>query len=66
MRFARITLGLLLALVGVLVTLAGAVVAFWLVGPDNTVDTGEQRLASKGLAVMTAPDLLDRHGRCCT
>jgi hypothetical protein len=62
MRFARITLGLLLALVGVLVTLAGAVAAFWLVGPDNTVDTGEQRLASKGLAVMTAPDLLDRHG----
>ena len=40
MRFARTTLGLLLALVGLLVTLAGAVAAFWLVGPDNTVDTG--------------------------
>lgn len=62
MRFARIAFGLLLALVGLLVTFAGAVAAFWLVGPDNTVDTGEQHLTSKGLAVMTAPDLLDRHG----
>lgn len=62
MRFARIVLGLVLALAGLLITFAGAVAAFWVVGPDNTVDTGEQRLASKGLAVMTAPDLLDRHG----
>jgi hypothetical protein len=62
MRFARIVLGLLLTVAGLLTTVAGAVAAFWLVGPDNTVDTGEQRLTSKGLAVMTAPDLLDRHG----
>jgi len=62
MRFARVVLGLLLALVGLLVTIAGAVSAFWLVGPDSTIDTGEQHLASKGLALMTAPDLLDRHG----
>jgi hypothetical protein len=62
MRFARIAFGLLLALVGLLVTVVGAVAAFWLVGPDNTLDTGEQSLASKGLAVMTAPDLIDRHG----
>jgi hypothetical protein len=62
MRFARIALGLLLALVGLLVTLVGAAASFWLVGPDNTIDTGEQHLAGKGLAVMTAPDLLDRHG----
>ncbi|TDO54586.1 hypothetical protein EV643_101376 [Kribbella sp. VKM Ac-2527] len=62
MRFARVALGLLLALVGLLVALAGAVAAFWLVGPDNTVDTGEQQLGSKGLAVVTAPDLIDRHG----
>jgi hypothetical protein len=62
MRFARIAFGLLLALVGLLVTAVGGVAAFWLVGPDNTVDTGEQSLASKGLAVMTAPDLIDRHG----
>jgi hypothetical protein len=62
MRFARIVLGLLLALAGLLVTIAGAAAAFWLVGPDDTIDTGEQQLSSKGLAVMTAPDLLDRHG----
>ncbi|MGC4937142.1 hypothetical protein [Kribbella sp. DT2] len=62
MRFARVTLGLPLALVGVVATLAGAASAFWLVGPDSTVETGEQRLASHGLAVATAPDLLDRHG----
>ncbi|WP_328330841.1 hypothetical protein OHA70_09850 [Kribbella sp. NBC_00382] len=62
MRVARIAFGLLLALVGLLITAAGGVAAFWLVGPDNTVDTGAQSLASKGLAVMTAPDLIDRHG----
>jgi hypothetical protein len=62
MRFVSIFFGLLSALVGLLVTIVGAAAAFWLVGPDNTVDTGEQQLASKGLAVMTAPDLLDRHG----
>ena len=62
MRFARIVLGLLLALVGLLVTIVGAAAAFWLVGPDNTLDTGEQQLTTKGLAVMTPPDLLDRHG----
>ncbi|GAB3828271.1 hypothetical protein [Kribbella italica] len=62
MRFARITLGLPLALVGVVATLAGAASAFWLVGPDSTVETGEQRLTSRGLAVATAPDLLARHG----
>ncbi|MEV6284281.1 hypothetical protein [Kribbella sp. NPDC051770] len=62
MRFARVTLGLPLALVGVVATLAGAASAFWLVGPDSTVETGEQRLAGPGLAVATAPDLLDRHG----
>jgi len=62
MRFARIAFGLLLALAGLLVTVAGGVAAFWLVGPDNTVDTGERSMSSLGLAVMTAPDLIDRHG----
>ncbi|GAB2557810.1 hypothetical protein [Kribbella endophytica] len=61
-RFARTALGLPLALAGVVVTLAGAASAFWLVGPDSTVETGEQALSSRGLAVATAPDLLDRHG----
>jgi len=62
MRFARITLGLLLALTGLVATVAGAVAAFWLVGPDNTVSTSSRELASNGLAVVTAPTLLDRHG----
>ena len=63
MRFARTALGLLLTLIGLVVTFAGAAAAFWLVGPDNTISTpGSQSLTSKGLAVITAPDLLDRHG----
>ncbi|TDW89362.1 hypothetical protein EV137_3156 [Kribbella pratensis] len=62
MRFARITFGLLLALSGLLAAIAGAVAAFWLVGPDNTITTPRRELASTGLAVVTAPSLLDRHG----
>ncbi|MEJ1107129.1 MULTISPECIES: hypothetical protein [unclassified Kribbella] len=62
MRFARTALGLLLTLAGLVVTLAGAVAAFWLVGPDNTITTGSRQFTSQGLAVITAPDLLDRHG----
>lgn len=62
MRFARITLGLLLALSGLVATAAGAVAAFWLVGPDNTITTPSRELAAKGLAVVSAPALLDRHG----
>jgi hypothetical protein len=62
MRFARIILGLLLALAGLVATVAGAVAAFWLVGPDNTISTPERKLSSTGLAVVSAPSLLDRHG----
>ncbi|WUJ73572.1 hypothetical protein OG809_09955 [Kribbella soli] len=62
MRFARITLGLLLTLAGLAATVAGAVAAFWLVGPDNTISTPSREFASSGLAVVTAPTLLDRHG----
>ncbi|MFI5691186.1 hypothetical protein ACIA58_05065 [Kribbella sp. NPDC051586] len=62
MRFARITLGLLLSLAGLVATAAGAVAAFWLVGPDNTISTPDRQLASTGLAVVSAPTLLDRHG----
>ncbi|MET9318280.1 hypothetical protein ABZX12_41245 [Kribbella sp. NPDC003505] len=62
MRAVRIVLGLLFVLVGLLVTVAGAVAGFWLVGPDDTVETGEQQLSSKGLAVVTVPHVLDRHG----
>ena len=62
MRFARTALGLLLTLAGLVVTVAGAVAAFWLVGPDNTDLHVSRELTSQGLAVITAPDLLDRHG----
>ncbi|TDD13472.1 hypothetical protein E1218_34460, partial [Kribbella turkmenica] len=62
MRFARTALGLLLTLAGLVITSAGAVAAFWLVGPDNTITTGSRQFSSQGLAVITAPDLLDRHG----
>jgi hypothetical protein len=62
MRFARITLGLLLTLAGLVATVAGAIAAFWLVGPDNTISTPSREFASSGLAVVTAPTLLDRHG----
>jgi hypothetical protein len=62
LRFVRSVVGLLLALIGLLVTGVAAVAAFWVVGPDNTVHAGEQQLTSKGLAVITTPGLLDRHG----
>lgn len=61
MRFVRLATGLLLALVGLLISTAAAVVTCW-VGPDDTMETGNQQLASRGLAVVTAPDLFDRHG----
>ncbi|GAA0577016.1 hypothetical protein HPO96_15005 [Kribbella sandramycini] len=62
MRFARTVLGLLLTLIGLLATVAGAAAAFWLIGPDNTISTGDRGLSSSGLAVVTAPELIDRHG----
>ena len=62
MRFLRSVLGLLLALLGLLVSIVGAALAFWVVGPDDTVKSGEQHLTSKGLAIFSAPDLLDLHG----
>jgi hypothetical protein len=49
-------------LIGLLVGLAGAAAAFWLIGPDDTVKSGDQHLTSKGLAIASSPDLLDRHG----
>ncbi|MET9273170.1 hypothetical protein [Kribbella sp. NPDC003557] len=54
--------GVLLALAGLIVAVVGGVAAFWLIGPDDTVHSGEQSLSSKGLAIATTPELLDRHG----
>ena len=62
MRVVRSVLGVLLALIGLLVGLAGAAAAFWLIGPDDTVKSGDQHLTSKGLAIASSPELLDRHG----
>ncbi len=62
MRVVRSVLGVLLALIGLLAGLAGAAAAFWLIGPDDTVKSGDQHLTSKGLAIASSPDLLDRHG----
>jgi hypothetical protein len=61
-RVVRSVLGVLLALIGLLVGLAGAAAAFWLIGPDDTVKSGDQHLTSKGVAIASSPDLLDRHG----
>lgn len=62
MRVVRSVLGVLLALIGLIVALAGGAAAFWLIGPDDTVQSGDQHLSSKGLAIASAPGLLDRHG----
>lgn len=62
MRVIRSIFGVLLALIGLIVGAAGAVAAFWLVGPDDTVYSGDQHLTSKGLAIASAPSMLDRHG----
>jgi hypothetical protein len=49
-------------LVGLIVAVVGGVAAFWVVGPDNTVRSGEQHLSSKGLAIASTPELLNRNG----
>ena len=62
MRVIRRIFGVLLALIGLIVAVVGGAAAFWLIGPDNTVQSGEQHLSSKGLAIASTPDLLNRHG----
>ncbi|WP_405058845.1 hypothetical protein OG474_39785 [Kribbella sp. NBC_01505] len=62
MRVVRVLLGVVLALVGLILTLGGGAAAFWVIGPDDTVQSGEQHLTSKGLGIASAPELLDRHG----
>ncbi|TDD61892.1 hypothetical protein E1263_05755 [Kribbella antibiotica] len=62
MRVLRGVLGGLLAVLGLLVTIVGAGAAFWLIGPDDTVYSGEQHLAVQGRALVTSPTLIDQHG----
>lgn len=62
MRVIRRIFGVLLALIGLVVAVVGGAAAFWLIGPDDTVQSGEQHLAGKGLAIASTPELLDRHG----
>jgi len=61
-RVIRRIFGVLLALIGLIVAVLGGAAAFWLIGPDNTVRTGEQPLSSKGLAIASTPEMLDRNG----
>ncbi|WP_328999878.1 hypothetical protein OHA18_36215 [Kribbella sp. NBC_00709] len=49
-------------MIGLVVAVVGGAAAFWLIGPDDTVQSGEQSLSSKGLAIASTPDLLNRHG----
>lgn len=49
MRFARTARGPLLSLAGLVVTVAGAVAAFWLIGPDNTISTSGRELTSPSM-----------------
>ncbi|MGW7685340.1 hypothetical protein ACWGID_31660 [Kribbella sp. NPDC054772] len=62
MRVVRSIVGVLLALIGLVVAVVGGAAAFWLIGPDDTVHSGDQHLGSKGLAIASTPDLLNRHG----
>ncbi len=61
-RVLRGVLGGLLAVLGLAVTVVGAGAAFWLIGPDDTVYSGEQHLAVKGRSLITSPTLIDQHG----
>ena len=61
-RVLRSILGVLLGLLGLIVTAVGGAAAFWLIGPDNTVYSEPQHLTSKGPAIASYPKLLDRHG----
>ncbi|MFF1822799.1 hypothetical protein ACFVWG_36215 [Kribbella sp. NPDC058245] len=47
---------------GLLLTIAGGAAAFFVIGPDDTVQSGDQHLVSKGLAIASTPELLELHG----
>jgi hypothetical protein len=58
MRALRKIVGFLVASIGLLVLVAGAIFAFGVVGSDNTLTMKDQSLSSAGVAVVTAPELL--------
>ena len=58
MRALRKIVGFLVASIGLLVLVAGAILAFWVVGSDDTVTLKDKNLSSAGVAVVTAPELL--------
>ncbi|MFI5733037.1 hypothetical protein ACIA49_23160 [Kribbella sp. NPDC051587] len=62
MRVLRGVLGVLLAVLGLVLAVVGAAAAFWLIGPDDTVYSGEQHLAVQGRSLVTTPNLVDQHG----
>lgn len=58
MRALRKIVGSLVASVGLLVLVAGAILAFWVVGSDDTVSMKDKNLSSAGVAVVAPPELL--------
>ena len=61
-RVFRLVAGALVALVGLAVLAAGGVAAFWVVGPDDVLSTRSGSLSSKGVAIVSAPSLVDYFG----
>ncbi|MET9022853.1 hypothetical protein ABZV93_23015 [Actinopolymorpha sp. NPDC004070] len=60
MRVSRVVTGVLAGLLGLLGTVAGGVAAFALIGPGDVLTTGTHHLTTRGVAIVTAPDLI-RH-----
>ncbi|TDD61891.1 hypothetical protein E1263_05750 [Kribbella antibiotica] len=62
MRVVRVSVGVLLTLVGLVLAVGGGIAAFFVIGPDDTVQSGDQHLVSKGLAIASTPELLELNG----
>ncbi|HEY6738321.1 MAG TPA: hypothetical protein VI076_05675, partial [Actinopolymorphaceae bacterium] len=62
MRAFRVVAGALAAVLGLVTGVAGALAAFVLVGSDDVLTGSEHKLTSKGVAIVTPPDLFTYHG----